>query len=219
MTTFRSVGRGELEWDYTELAAAYDMRADYAAHTVAEIVRRTSLVSNSCVADVGAGTGKLTKQLVAAGLTVDAVEPNAAMLRCGIANLERTSVRWFQATAENTSLATSSYDLVTFGSSFNVVNTTAALQEATRILKSNGDVAIIWNHRDLSSPSQANIENVIRRSLPNFDYGDRRADPSPLVRAISSFRPFDAFELHHVHATTREAWLRAWHSHATWFYR
>ena len=53
--------------------------------------------------------------------------------------LERTAnfnnISWVEATGEDTNQLDSSFDIVTFGSSFNVCNRNIALAESKRILK------------------------------------------------------------------------------------
>ena len=74
------------------------------------------------VADIGAGTGKLTKELLKHGLSVSSVEPNDAMRAIGIANTKGKSATWSVGTGEATGLPTGSVYAVFFGSSFNVVD-------------------------------------------------------------------------------------------------
>ena len=62
------------------------------------------------VVDVGAGTGKLTRQLVALGHDVTAVEPSAEMLH--VLGEAVPGARGVQAGAESMPLAGSSVDIV-----------------------------------------------------------------------------------------------------------
>lgn len=204
-----------ITWDYTHHADSYEQRADYASNTVSELQTLTALIRDSRVADIGAGTGKLTRLLSENFSHIDAVEPNIAMRRHGIKNTHHSHVQWIEGTAESTTLTPNQYDLVTFGSSFNVVNHTLALTESLRLLKSNGFLSLIWNHRDLDDPLQNNIENIIQNHIPNYDYGTRREDPTPLVLSSEQFRLLKHNKIpttHQCHATT---FLSAWHAHAT----
>ena len=72
-------------WDYSHRAHTYDQRADYSIDAVQDLHSR--LVVMVTVADIGAGTGKLTKLLLLNGLTVKAVEPNDNMRVMGYAIL------------------------------------------------------------------------------------------------------------------------------------
>jgi ubiquinone/menaquinone biosynthesis C-methylase UbiE len=204
-------------WDYTQRAASYDLRADYAEQTVAAVLALNPRRDANAVVDIGAGTGKLTKLLLKQGLAVTAVEPNEAMLARGIANLSpaETGVSWVRATAESTALASSSFDAAFFGSSFNVVRSELALNETFRILRPSGQLAILWNHRDLEDPLQVEIERRIRTLLPSYSHGARREDPSPQVCSRGRFLRCAELSLDHVHEANAAEWVAAWSSHAT----
>lgn len=53
----------KITWDYSSLAKHYDKRVDYNAGLVNSVLKKLGLKSNMKVADLGAGTGKLTKIL------------------------------------------------------------------------------------------------------------------------------------------------------------
>ena len=73
-------------------------------------------VKNFPVADIGAGTGKLTKQLLKQNLIVSAVEPNLNMRKFGIKNCKNfDKINWSAATAENTGLLKKIYMLFFLG--------------------------------------------------------------------------------------------------------
>ena len=67
------------EWDYSERAATYDQRADYSYKALESLVHAIKPDLGIPVADIGAGTGKLTKLLLDYGFTVHCVEPNQNM--------------------------------------------------------------------------------------------------------------------------------------------
>ena len=75
------------EWDYTDLAAAYLKRPDYAQSAIDRMLETAGVKKGDVVCDVGAGAAHLTLKLAEYGLHVCAVEPNDAMRANGI---ERT---------------------------------------------------------------------------------------------------------------------------------
>ena len=166
----------QVSWDYTEHASHYDKRADYSYDAIKDLVTAMGCARGKPVADIGAGTGKLTKELLKERLTVKSVEPNDAMRAIGIQNTKGQSVTWSVGTGEATGLPTSSVYAVFFGSSFNVVNQSHALLEVTRILVPNGWFGCMWNHRDLNDQIQQKIESIIKSFIPAYSYGLRREE-------------------------------------------
>ena len=71
-------------WDYSQLAKNYDHRAEYDSSLIKKVLNDFGCKKNFPVADIGAGTGKLTKQLLKQNLIVSAVEPNLNMRKFGI---------------------------------------------------------------------------------------------------------------------------------------
>src|SRR5579863_4717333 len=112
----------KVDWDYTEHASHYDKRADYSSAAISDLLKATGCTPQTRVAEIGAGTGKLTKELLNHGLTVSSVEPNDAMREIGIKNTRGKSVSWSVGTGEATALPASTFCAVFFGSSFNVVD-------------------------------------------------------------------------------------------------
>lgn len=102
------------------------------------------------VLDLGAGSGKLTRSLVAKGLDVVAVEPDDVM-RAALASA-LPSVRALKGTAEDIPLPDASVDMITAAQSWHWVDEARALPEAARVLKPGGSLALIWNIRDESVP-------------------------------------------------------------------
>jgi ubiquinone/menaquinone biosynthesis C-methylase UbiE len=205
-----------LDWDYTSVARAYLKRPGYAADAIDDVVRHAGLAPGMRVADVGAGTGNLTLPLLERGLEVLAIEPNDAMRRLGLERTaQHTQVAWRRAFAEATTLPDGSVDAVGFGSSFNVVDAERAVAESARILRPGGAIFCLWNHRQLTDPLQAAIEALIRRHVPEFAHGARRADPSPSLLRGSWFGGLVAVEAPVVHAVPRDDFVEAWRSHLT----
>ena len=98
------------------------------------------------VLDVGAGTGKLTRQIAARGLPVTAVEPSEGMLE----ELRRVlpGVPAHQGTAENIPLPDHSVDAVVCAQAWHWVDTARAVPETARVLSPGGTLGLIWNLRD-----------------------------------------------------------------------
>lgn len=205
-----------LTWDYTSLAQSYEGRPPYAEAVIDDLMSTAGVAAGDRVCDIGAGTGHLSVHLVGHGLMVDAVEPNDAMRDVGRERLADAPVDWFEARAEETGRPDRAYPLVTFGSSFNVVERGRALAEVARILQRPGWVALLWNHRDLDTdPLQTAIEAVIESRIPGYDYGYRRSDPSADLEASGLFHAPRRVEATVRHEVDADEWVEGWHSHAT----
>jgi SAM-dependent methyltransferase len=115
------------------------------------------------VVDLGAGTGKLTRSLVALGHRVTAVEPLPEML----AQL-RGSVPDAVAlagSAESMPLADGSADVVVAAQAFHWFDHGPALAEIARVLRPGGRLALVWNTRDDTEAWVAELtDTVIGRS-------------------------------------------------------
>lgn len=202
-------------WDYTQLAAHYLKRPDYAAEAINQLCALAALRGGAPVCDVGAGSAHLTKELVTRGYTVTAVEPNAAMREVGESVTQGQGVRWFTGTGEQTGQPDHAFDMVTFGSSFNTTDRQATLRETARILKPRGWFACMWNHRDLTDPVQAAVENFIKTSIAGYGYGSRREDQTEVITASGLFEAVNYLEASYVATLATTDYIEAWRSHAT----
>jgi len=108
----------------------------------------TSFRADHVVADIGSGTGLLSKLFLDFGNRVLGVEPNVEMREAGEEFLSEyrkfTSVA---GSAEATTLPSDSVDFVAAGQAFHWFQMPAAREEFHRILKAEGRVLVIWNER------------------------------------------------------------------------
>lgn len=166
--------------------------------------------------DVGAGAGHLTLELARVGLEVKAVEPNDAMRSNGIKRTkEFSNVTWYEGVGENTGMESDAFDFVTFGSSFNVCDRQLALKETSRILKSGGYFACMWNHRDLEDPTQKGIEDIIKRNIDGYSYGTRREEQTEVINQSGLFEEVQFVSGRVEHELNTEDFIEGWKSHGT----
>ena len=111
------------------------------------------------VLELGAGTGKLTQQLVALGHDVHATEPDPKMLAILAKNLP--DVRVSQATAEEIPSGDSSYDVVVSAQAFHWFDYDKALPEIARVLRPRGRLSVVWNQRDERIPWVKRLGKII----------------------------------------------------------
>lgn len=140
-------------------------RPQYPLALLGCLVTEYGLGPTSVVADVGAGTGLLTRLLLTAGCTVHAVEPNAHMRAAADALLGGHPGYVSRAgTAEATTLPAHSVDFVVAGQAFHWFDPAAARVEFCRILRPGGWVALIWNvRRETGTPFLAGYQALIEQ--------------------------------------------------------
>jgi SAM-dependent methyltransferase len=125
-------------------AVAYsEHRPDYAQVALRWAL---ALAPGRRVLDLGAGTGKLTGTLLAAGLETTAVEPDPAML----AELHKTlpSVHAVPGSAEAIPLPDASVDAVVAGNAMHWFDMAVAGPEIARVLVPGGILSGLWNVLD-----------------------------------------------------------------------
>ena len=154
-------------------AEAYERgRPDYPADALAFLVERLDLRPGRTVADLAAGTGKLTRLLAPTGADVIAVEPIAEMR----AKIE--GARVLDGAAEAIPLADASVDAVTVAQAFHWFRAGEALVEIHRVLRPGGGLALVWNVRDERDPIHAAVSEILaplERDTPRRhrkDWGD-----------------------------------------------
>ena len=108
------------------------------------------------VLDLAAGTGKLTRALVASGATVTAVEPVAEMRAALPKEAEA-----LDGTAEEIPVPGASFDLVTVAQAFHWFDGDAALAEIHRVLRPDGRLAVVWNRRADDDPVNRAIREIV----------------------------------------------------------
>lgn len=123
-------------------------RPGYPQAVVDLLRERCGLDRSAVVADVGSGTGFLSRLFLENGNRVFGVEPNREMREAGkkfLAGYERfTSVA---ATAEETTLADGSVDFLAAGQAFHWFDPARTKTEFARIIKPDGWVVLVWNER------------------------------------------------------------------------
>lgn len=125
-------------------------RPNYAPGLFACLQQEFGLNAGSIAADVGSGTGILTRQLLELGIRVYAVEPNDDMRQ--IAEKELGGSPGFisvDGSAERTNLPDQSVDFVFAASAFHWFDPLAFKKECERIIKPGGMAFLIWNETQM----------------------------------------------------------------------
>lgn len=154
------------------------------------------------VADVGSGTGILSRLFCARGHTVFGVEPNRFMRRAAERySADTPSFISVTGTAEATTLPADSVDLIAAAQSFHWFDPEPARREFSRILKPQGWVVLIWNdRRKRSTPFLRDYERLLLvhgtdyRQVDHSRIGDERLSIFFAPQGYRSAR-FDNFQV------------------------
>jgi ubiquinone/menaquinone biosynthesis C-methylase UbiE len=153
----------ELAFSFGRIAAEYDdVRPEYDPAALDRAEQVLGLTRESCVVDLAAGSGKLTRALVPRFAEVVAVEPNEEM-RAVLAG-RSAGIKVLAGTAERMPLRDDSADAVFVGDAFHWFDGTAAVAELERVLRPQGGVALLWNH--WWSDGDDRMVNTLEPSLP-----------------------------------------------------
>lgn len=157
---------------FADVADAYERgRPEYAPAVVGAIVAELGIAPGAPVLDLGAGTGKLTRALLSAGLDVVAVEPQTQLreLLASKVGIERAR----DGLAESIPLPDRAVVAVTVADAFHWFDQQAALNEIGRVLRAGGGLAVVTTFPDWSGASWAHEVGTLMASLrpehPGFD--------------------------------------------------
>jgi len=187
---------------FSRASGAYERgRPDYPEAALDLLAAQAGLRSGARVLDLGAGTGKLTRQLLGRGARPLALEPLLAMARACLAAAPGVPV--VQARAEALPLADGSCELVVAAQACHWFDAPRALAEAARVLRPGAALALIWNTRDESVPWVARFSEVVhwhRRDVPRYvQDGELEAT----VAASGRFGPVARHAVPHAQPLTR----------------
>jgi SAM-dependent methyltransferase len=145
-------------------------RPGYPAELVDVLARRCGFTAQAAIADVGSGTGLLSRLFLEHGNSVFGIEPNAQMRAAGEQFLRAfPQFRSIDGGAEATTLPDATVDFVTAGQAFHWFDRERARHEFARILKPGGWVVLIWNDRRLdATPFLRGYEDLLVRHCPDY---------------------------------------------------
>jgi SAM-dependent methyltransferase len=151
------------------------------------------------VVDLGAGTGKLARALVALGHRVTAVEPLDEMraeLHAAVPDARALGGR-----AEAMPLPDASADVVASAQAFHWFDHDAALPEIARVLRPGGSLALVWNSRDDRDPWMAQLSAIIGNETIE------ESDVVPLLQESGLFGAVETARFSFVQVRDRESLL------------
>jgi SAM-dependent methyltransferase len=150
-------------------------RPSYPEAVIPWLQGECGLTLESRVADIGSGTGILSRLFLDFGCHVSGVEPNAGM-RQAAARLMAGEPRFHSVDgrAEATTLLSACVDFVTAGQAFHWFDPAAARAEFRRILRPKGWVVLIWNERLVTPGFLTEYEDLLQRLSTDYGRVDHR---------------------------------------------
>lgn len=145
-------------------------RPEYPQNAIDLLRQRGFMGPGVEVADIGAGTGILSRQALEEGSTVWAIEPSDAMRSVAEAQLgTREEYHCIAGSAEDTSLPDGSIDAVLCGQSFHWFDLEGTREEFSRILRRPKRVGLLWNMRAQKTPFMTALEKLVERHSIDYE--------------------------------------------------
>jgi ubiquinone/menaquinone biosynthesis C-methylase UbiE len=176
-------------------------RPGYPPELIAWLRETIGLAPSWKIADVGSGTGFLSLRFLENGNTIYGVEPNVAMRASAErAFAENDHFVSIAGSAEATTLADHSIDLVSAGQAFHWFKLDETRREWRRVLKDNGWALVVFNSRlvDATPFMRAYEQHLVEDAVDYEGVDHRRGLPERLRAFFSDYREWHfPFTLQH----------------------
>lgn len=166
---------------------------------------------DSRVLDLGAGTGKLTDQLLRLGVQVSAVDPSPEML--AELSSRHPEMDCLVGTAEAIPLPEGSVDAAVVGQAWHWMDAATAGRELRRVISGPGTLGLAWNIDHTETGWLNLIDQVCdlpRGSELGRSTGRVPAHPGP------DWLPFSHHEVDWTMTLSKEDFLSLWQTHSQW---
>jgi SAM-dependent methyltransferase len=158
---------------FDEVAVEYDRsRPGYPRELVEEACEVAGLGPGDIVLEVGCGSGQLTRDLLAAGLKVVAIEPGAQLLSLAAGNLKGLGeVTFVNARFEDAQLPSRHFRAVFAASSFHWIDPKVSWAKVAELLAPRGTLALLQHcglEEQRSLDDQDALLSVLARIAPEI---------------------------------------------------
>lgn len=167
---------------YSTKASQYARyRWDYAPQAIQAVLDATQLSPALVVADIGAGTGILSRHLAGHAGRLYAVEPNPEMRRVAHDELGRfPSVEIVDGRAEATTLPATSVDLIAVAQAIHWFDPEPTRREFMRIVKPGGWLALLRNY---------GTDEALGRAMQALRVPENGVEPHPAAQRAADKTP------------------------------
>ena len=177
---------------YDRVADYVQYRPHYPPEILDLLAANCGLTPDSVIADIGSGTGILTKLFLDNDNAVVGIEPNREMRLAGEEFLEDygrfTSL---DGTAETTGLPANTFNFVLAGQAFHWFDRIKTRAECKRILQDDGWVVLVWNDRRVDSTAfLRDYEALLQQHATDYNQINHKNVQDPTVFAAFFGGPF-----------------------------
>ncbi|SEJ79902.1 Ubiquinone/menaquinone biosynthesis C-methylase UbiE [Bhargavaea ginsengi] len=155
--------------DFGKVAKGYALyRNDLKVDLFETLKVRGITFQGRSVADLGSGTGVLTRMLVEQGAEVTGIDPSAELIREAqlIDSELGETIRYVNRYAEDTDLPGQSFDAVTALRAWHWFDGETVLKEVKRILKPGGDLLIMDSGFVTADPIVQETMGLLKKAIP-----------------------------------------------------
>lgn len=156
---------------FGEVAELYEqVRPAYPQELVEQVVNYAQLETGDRILDVGAGTGKATRQFAATGHPIVALEPSPEMAAVGRASCRGwPAVAVVQAEFERWTAPATAFKLVISAQAWHWIDPAVRYAKARAALKPGGALAVFWSHPDWPSAALGPVlDQAYHDAAPDF---------------------------------------------------
>jgi SAM-dependent methyltransferase len=203
---FPNVEKQEGRAAFGQDPAGYDQaRPDYPEWVFDTLRSRCGLGGGSAVFEIGAGTGKATRQLLANGANpLVAIEPDGRLADFLRETADAPGLRIIDAPFEDAALSSASFNLGTSATAFHWVDEAPALHRIADALRVGGWWAPFWNifadpgrddpfHQATQALLSDGPVNPSNSGSSGFEFGAHR---TARIAALEATGAFDMIEVH-----------------------
>ena len=183
-------------------------RPAYPQAVLDTLIEKCCLDEDSVIADVGAGTGIFTRQLLDRHFQVIAVEPNREMRQAAESILSGfDGFTSLNGRAEETGLADGSVDLIVAAQAFHWFHKAASQEEFARILKPSGWVALVWNQRRIQQQFQQDYDALLHQYAPEYDENNHMNLPNESIAELFADEDYQTFVFGNIQNFDKDGFL------------
>lgn len=178
-------------------------RPGYPSAIIDLLATECGMIPDWNIADLGSGTGNLTRLFLENGNTVYGVEPNLEMREAAERTFEACKAfRSVDGRSEATTLESGSIDLVSAGQAFHWFDPIPTQVECRRILQPEGWCALVWNvRRHDASRFMEQYEQILTKQIPTYGSGKGRTHGAENIEVFFGHLPAKATFSHSVDHT------------------